>query len=279
MASRPGHGRRRRVTERPERPKEDLIVSHSIGKHLALAPVAFAVTEGNGHTLVYANALFRNLQSAGLIRIGDPAHGGQRPTAADVTAVLGDAARTMQTGRAAVLQSPAGKTPRWTCSVWPVADSTDASKRLVVEVRDVELIERARERQRAVAEQLLLGALREQDAAGDAAHASERSQFLATASRDLSLSLDEAATRDTVRHLALPRPGTWCIVDVIESNGAIHRLSVIHPDPAKQPLAHLLEEPWPPQSGEPIDVAHLARELNAARPTVLSGDSGAALAL
>ena len=267
------------MTERAERAKEDVVVSASIGKHLALAPVAFAVTEGDAHTLVYANALFRNLQSAGLICIGDPVPGGQRPAAADLTAALDDAARTMQTVRDVVLQSLGGETPRWSCSIWPVSDATDANKRLVVEVRDVELIEGAKERQRAVAERLLLGALREQDAAGDAAQASERSQYLATASRDLSLSLDEPATRDTVRRLSLPRPGTWCMVDVIESNGAIHRLSVVHPDPAKQPLAHLLEERWPSRSGEPADEVDVVHALRVAQPTVLTADSGAALAV
>jgi signal transduction histidine kinase len=257
----------------------DLVISASIGKHLALAPVAFAVIEGDAHTLVYANVLFRNLQSAGLIRIGEPAGGGPRPTATDLTAALDDAARTMQTVRDVVLQPPAGEPPKWSCSIWPVSDSTDASRRLVVEVRDVELIEGARERQRAVAEQLLLGALREQDAAEDAAQASERAEYLASASRDLSLSLDEPATRDTVRRLGLPRPGTWCIVDVIESNGAIHRLSVIHPDPAKQPLAHLLEDQWPSVQGESTDAADPAHALRVAQPTVLNGDSGAALVL
>ena len=267
------------MTERADGPKEDLIVSASIGKHLALAPVAFAVIDGDAHTLVYANVLFRNLQSAGLIRIGGPAGGGQRPAATDLTTALDDAARTMQTVRDLVLQSPAGEAPKWSCSIWPVSDSTDGSKRLVIEVRDVELIEGAKERQRAIAEQLLLGALREQDAAGDAADANARSQYLATASRDLSLSLDEPATRDTVRRLSLPRPGTWCIVDVIESNGAVHRLSVVHPDPAKQSLAHLLEEDWPSSSGDPTDVPDLTQMLRLAQPTVLTGDSGAALTL
>ena len=267
------------MTEDAQQPIGDVVVSASIGRHLALAPVAFAVTEGDAHTLVYANALFRTLQSAGLICIGHAADDMPRPTAGDLTAALDDAARTMQTVRDVVLPSPTGVTPRWSCSIWPVSDSTDASKRLVVEVRDVELIERAKERQRAVAEQLLLGALREQDAAGDAAHASERSQFLAAASRDLSLSLDELATRDAVRHLSLPRPGTWCMVDVIESNGAVHRLSVIHPDPAKQPLAHLLEEQWPSAPAETTDVADPTHALRVAEPTVLTGDSGAALVL
>ena len=170
------------MTERAQRPKEDLIVSASIGRHLALAPVAFAVIEGDAHTLVYANTLFRNLQSAGLIRIGAAADGRQPPTAADLSPVLDDAVRNMHTVRDVMLEAPASERPRWSCSVWPVADSADAFKRLVVEVRDVELIEGAKERQRAVAERLLLGALREQDAAREASHANERSQYLATAS-------------------------------------------------------------------------------------------------
>jgi signal transduction histidine kinase len=267
------------VTERAQPPKEDLIVSASIGRHLALAPVAFAVIEGDAHTLVYANTLFRNLQSAGLIRIGADDDGQQSPMAADLTGVLDDAARNMHTLRDVMLEAPAGEKPKWSCSVWPVADSADAAQRLVVEVRDVELIEGAKERQRAVVERLLLGALREQDAAAEASRANERSQYLATASRALSLSLDEPATRDTVRRLSLPRAGTWCMIDVIESNGAIHRLSVVHPDPAKQALVCMLEDQWPSRSGDPTDAADSARALVSTQPTVLTGDSGAALAL
>ena len=134
----------------------------------------------------------------------------------------------------------------WSCSIWPVADATDRSRRLVVEVRDVALIEGVKERQRAITRALLLGALRDQDAAGDAAAPVSGRGLSRRASRDLSLSLDESATRETMQRLTLPRPGTWCIVDVVESNGAIQRLAVIHPDPAKQPLARLLEEQCQP---------------------------------
>jgi hypothetical protein len=129
-----------------------------------------------------------------------------------------------------ILEPPDGEAARWSCTVWPVADLGDAPRQLVVECATFELIEGAKQRQRAVAQELLLGALRAQDAAGDAAHTSERSKFLAEASRDLALSLDESATRETIQRLTLPRPGTWCIVDVVESNGAIHRLAAIHPD-------------------------------------------------
>lgn len=255
---------------------EDLIVSASVGKHLAFAPVAFAVTEGPAHTLVYANSLFRNLQSAGKIRIDGRTEGERPATAADLTPLLDAVLRSETTVRDAVIEPPAGGAPIWSCSVWPVRDSTNSSKRLVIEVRDVELIEGAKERQRAIAERLLLGALREQDAARDAARASERSEYLAAASRNLSLSLDEQTTRDTVRRLTLPRPGTWCIVDVVESNGAIHRLAVTHPDPSKQALARLLEEEWPSRTSEPTDATSVMR---VEQPTVVTQDSSAALML
>ncbi len=106
--------------------------------------------------------------------------------------------------------------------------------------------------QRAVAERLLLGALHEQDVARDAVGASERAIFLARASRELAMSLDEETTRDTVRQLALPRPGTWCIVDTIGSDGAIQRLPVSHPDPEEQPLAHTIEALWPSPIAEAV---------------------------
>ena len=89
------------------------------------------------------------------------------------------------------------------------------------------------------------------------------------------MSLDENATRDTVRRLTLPRPGTWCIVDVVESNGAIHRLAVVHPDPTKQALARKLEEQWPTKKTEPIGIASVLRP----RPTIVTQESGAALML
>lgn len=258
----------------PQDRAQSLMIDASIGKHLALAPVAFAVIEAGAHTVLYANALFRQLQSDDQIRIGGPRGDGHRAPGADLTPLLDHAARNHRTIRDAILEPPQGEAARWSCSVWPVLDSDDPSPRLVVELRDVELIEGTKQRQRAIAQQLLLGALRAQDAAGQAVHASERAQFLAKASQDLSLSLDEPTTRDRMQHLSLPRPGTWCIVDVIESNGAIHRLAAIHPDPAKQQLASLLEERQPTRVETPVDAdsAEPARQ-----PIVLTEASGAAL--
>jgi signal transduction histidine kinase len=104
----------------------------------------------------------------------------------------------------------------------------------------IEGLERARAEQRTLAGQLLLGALREQDVARNAVRASDCASYLARVSRDLASSLDSAATRDLVRLVTLPRPGTWCIVDVVESDGTIRRLPVAHPDPVKQALAQTL---------------------------------------
>lgn len=253
----------------------DLIVRASVGKHLAFAPVAFAVTEGPAHALLYANKLFQRLQSAGKISIGLRA-ASETLSAADLTPVLDRVFRSATTERDAIVKTRDNRAASWSCTVWPVPGSRDSAQKLVIEVRDVELIEGAIVRQRAIAERLVLGALREQDVARDAKAASSRAQYLAKTSRDLAMSLDESATRDTVRRLALPRPGSWGIVDVIESNGAIHRLAVVHPDPAKQALASRLEEQWPAKRSDTMSAASVVRSES---PTVVTHESGAALML
>ena len=164
----------------------------------------------------------------------------------------------------------------WSCTIWPVPGPDHRPEQLVIEVRDVELIEGAKSRQRAISERLLLGALRETDAARDAEGATHRARHLAVASRDLSTSLDESATRDTVRHMTLPRRGTWCIVDVAESNGSIHRLAVVHPDPAKRALVRQLEEQSPAQKNSSIGPGSV---LASPLPTIVTAKSGLALLL
>ena len=254
----------------------DVIVTASVGRHLAFAPVAFAVTEGPAHSIVYANTIFRRLQSAGEINIG-PRTAGEQPPAVNLRPLLDQVFQSAKTVRDAILERLDNRPASWSCTIWPVRDSSDdIAARLVIEVRDVEVIEGAMDRQRAIAERLLLAALREQDVAREAKDASGRAQHLADASRELSMSLDEDATRNAVRRLTLPRPGTWCIVDVVESNGAIHRLAVVHPDPAKQTLARTLEEQWPFETDDAIGPASMLR---LKRPTVVTHESGAALML
>jgi len=110
-------------------------------------------------------------------------------------------------------------------------------------------------RQRAITERLLLAALHARDATSDALTASRRATFLASASRELAMSLDDADTREAIRRRTLLRDGSWCIVDIIELDGSVNRLAVTHPDPARQGLAQTFADRWfplqTPSVGEP----------------------------
>jgi signal transduction histidine kinase len=250
--------------------------------HLALAPVAFAVTEGPTHVLRYANAAYRLLELSGDITISG--RGSQQGSLATELAPLLDRAfQAAQTVREDLYAPGQSASPRWSCTVWPVSSESSSPEGLVIEVRDAAHRDTEAARQRAITERLLLGAMREQEnalreqkTARDALEASRRDAFLAAASHDLAASLDEDATRDLVARRVLPRKGTWCIVDIVESNGAIRRLAVVHPDPAKQALARTLAERWDPSPTDAIGASRIL-QTGATKPVVITNDSGAAL--
>jgi len=246
-------------------------------RHFADAPVAFAVTEGPMHVLRYANSAFRRLHSGGEISIGEPASAAAFTTT-DLTPLLDRAFSGVETICDELLAPIGGRgTARWRCTVWPMVGTTDAHRGLVMEVRDAATVETARTDQRAIAERLLLSALREQDAAQQASEVSRRAVFLASTSHDLARSLDEDATREIVQRCALVREGTWCIVDLFESSGAIHRLAVVHPDPAKQALAHTFANHWYyPRAEDAVNVASVARA-TASEAVLITRESGGAL--
>ena len=245
----------------------------AMASQFARAPIAFAVTEGPAHAMRYANTEFRQLLANGEITVGRTS-----PTVArqpiDVTPLLDRAFR----GEAVrdELLAPTKGTARWSFTAWLIEAETVAENGVVIEVRDSTDVGMVVTRQRALAERLLLGALREQDTARQAIEAGGRATFLAEASRDLARSLDQDATRELVQHSVLPRKGTWCIVDMIESNGQIRRLAVFHPDPAKQTLAQTLADEWYPTSQDPIDPLSVGR-LASGKPIVFTKDSGDAL--
>ena len=78
--------------------------------------------------------------------------------------------------------------------------------------------------------------------------------ILSNASRCLADSLDYESTLVTVAGMALPYLGSWCIVDVVERDGSVRRLGIIHPDPAKQTHVARLTEGWPPTRDDPLGV-------------------------
>lgn len=132
----------------------------------------------------------------------------------------------------------------------PISTNTPVPPEVGIESPDVEDNEAGRLRQRALAERLLLGALRERDTAKRAVEAEGRARFLASAGRELAMALDRGVIREIVQRSALPRAGSWCIVDLVEVDGSIHRLAAVHPDPAKDALARSLEDSRHPGSDE-----------------------------
>ena len=241
----------------------------SIEDHLAMAPVGIAVTGGPKHELLYANRVFRALLATGEISVGHDGAGSR--TAADLTPLLDRVLQHPHALRDEIVERSNKGAASLSCTVWPVPGDGGGPEELVIEVRDIGKAEGAKTRQRTITERLLLGALHDQDVARDAEGVSRRAVHLSDFSHKLSLSLDEGETRDTIRHLTLPRPGTWCIVDVVESNGVVHRLPPIHPDPAKQALADRLAVP----SHDPRGALNgSGTVLTSARPMVLKPEAG-----
>ena len=206
---------------------------------------AFVVTQGEAHVMAYMNLAFRNLAGNCPIAIGMPL-----ASACDAPALqpLLDRARRDGIGSRAEVIPARGTTASWCCNVWPLETESGHHDGTVVEIA---IAENSRmELQRQVAERLLLGALREMDAAAAAREAEERAHFLAEAGRDLAASVDSGETRAKIAALRMPGPSTWCIVDVIESDGSLCRLAIVHPDPALRAAARALEDRWKPRAGD-----------------------------
>lgn len=77
--------------------------------------------------------------------------------------------------------------------------------------------------------------------------AKERSDFLADASSVLSSSLNIEETLRYVAKMAVPRVADWCAIDLLEKDGSLRRLTVIHSDPEKTKLGHEIHEKYPPK--------------------------------
>jgi two-component system, chemotaxis family, CheB/CheR fusion protein len=120
------------------------------------------------------------------------------------------------------------------------------------------------------------------------ARAQEAQRFLNEAGAAmLPESLDYEATLATVAHLVVPRFADWCIVDLLEPDGAIRQAAVAHADPAKERRARELRRRFGPEAqpekgvawvirtGNPVlhpeieDVGWVAAALGAEHPEVL----------
>ena len=251
-----------RKSEKKTRDAE-LSIHEALSKYTQQAPLPFAITRGREHTLVYANSAF--CRFAGLPNgdaIGAPITSGfglaERPA---LIALLDRALRERVELLDQIIES-SGVRPGggWRCSVWPVIAPNGTAEALGLEIRESTPTDSAMALQREVAEQMLLGALRERGLAEDAEAARRRAAFLAEAGRLLAQSVDQASTLLALTKLALPTLGAWCIVDILEERGAIHRLAIYHPDPEKQKLAEQLEASWLPEADDEFGAPAMLRD-------------------
>ncbi|HVX61072.1 MAG TPA: PAS domain S-box protein [Pirellulales bacterium] len=85
----------------------------------------------------------------------------------------------------------------------------------------------------------------------DRKRAEDANRFLASASATLATIVDYESTLQKVAALAVPHFADWCAVDVVEADGSLRRLAVVHADPEKVKLAHELNQRYPPDPASP----------------------------
>lgn len=86
-----------------------------------------------------------------------------------------------------------------------------------------------------------------------------RALFLAEISRTHFDSLYHEETLATVARLAMPELGAWCIVDLLDAEGQIRRVAVLHPDESLQNLASELEKRYPPSNDDLFGVPRILK--------------------
>jgi PAS domain S-box-containing protein len=70
-------------------------------------------------------------------------------------------------------------------------------------------------------------------------------RFLAEASTLLASSLEATTQLEHLARLLVPTLGDWCSIDLLQDDGNIHRVAVVHTDPAKAALTEQLCQQYP----------------------------------
>lgn len=91
-------------------------------------------------------------------------------------------------------------------------------------------------------------------------------RFLARSSTILSSSLDYRETLASVAHLVVPYHADWCVVDILEEDGSLDRVAVVHQDQQKVALAQELQERYPP---DPDALHGVPQVLRTGRPQLV----------
>ena len=168
-------------------------VQEALRRCMQQAPLPFAIIRGAEHTLVYANAAFSRL--AGVAK-GDAIGA---PVATAFTGLQGQALsaildRAFRDGVELLdkrIDAPNERASHWQCSVWPVVNADGQAEALGIAIRESSPSDAVLDLQRQVAEQMLLGALRERGLADDAESAnSAKTAFLRAMSHELRTPLN-----------------------------------------------------------------------------------------
>ena len=99
--------------------------------------------------------------------------------------------------------------------------------------------------------------IREQMARAEAEASRWRFEFLAQARMELSASLDYEATLAGVAGLAVPILADYCIIDLVDQQGAIQGVEVAHINPEKEELMRELQLRYPPDVNSPLGIGRI----------------------
>ena len=180
-----------------KRPSAARVPRFSVQKALQLsmqqAPLPFAITRGADHTLAYANSALRRLVGAGNAdALGAPI--ATVFTASEGSALNAILDRAFLDGVEQLDERIIGSSERasgWQFTVWPVTGDDGRADALGIEIRESSPPDTALDLQRQVAEQMLLGALRERGFADDADAANQaKTAFLGAMSHELRAPLN-----------------------------------------------------------------------------------------
>jgi len=92
-----------------------------------------------------------------------------------------------------------------------------------------------------------------------AEEAQHRLTVLADASALLATSLDYETTLKHFAQVVVPRIADWCAVHLVDEDGTVRQITVMHPDPTKVDLARELERRYPYDPNAPAGVPQVLR--------------------
>jgi len=87
----------------------------------------------------------------------------------------------------------------------------------------------------------------------------ETARFLSDASGALAELTDYRSTLQKVAALAVPFFADWCAIDMLDTDGSLHRLAVTHKDADKTEWARTLMEKYPPHPDDPRGLYQVLR--------------------